>query len=97
MAKVGTIEVEITNKVKGMTTCKICGRDFPLLSEDHYVAVDADKTGIAEVVSHTEPQLFDAIDCPHCGCQNVLQERKRVCPCEYGICDECEEEEDEDE
>ena len=84
-------------EIKGMATCKICGRDFPLLNEEHYVAVDASKTGTAEVISHTEPIFYDAIDCPHCGCQNVLQERKRLCPCEYGICDECEEEEDEDE
>ena len=86
-------------KVKGMTTCKICGRDFLLLVEEHYVSTDVIKTGLVTAISgDNEPQLFDSFDCPHCGCQNIMQPRKRAnCPCDYGICDECTEYNKEDE
>lgn len=86
--------------MKGMTTCKVCGRDFPLLGEDHYVVRDPERTGIMPAFNgQDEPTLYDAFDCPHCGCQNMMQVRKREleCPCDFGICDECEAEEDEDE
>lgn len=66
--------------MKGMTTCKVCGRDFPLISEEHYTARNLDKEGgqIGLVIAgKEEPAIFDAFDCPHCGCQNVMQERKR--------------------
>lgn len=64
--------------IKGMMTCKICGRDFPLISEERYTARDEKKMGLTPMITgENEPKLFDAIDCPHCGCQNVIQERKR--------------------
>lgn len=82
---------------KGMTTCKICGRDFALMFEEHYVAQDPQKVGaIANLVNTDRAFEYDAFDCPHCGCQNVMQGRKPVylgqdvCPCDFGICDECE-------
>lgn len=82
------------DKVKGMTTCKVCGRDFPLIEEEHYVARGNEPGGISKALSGEETSLYDVIDCPHCGCQNTLQPRKRIytfddCPCDYGICDEC--------
>ncbi len=62
---------------KGMTTCKICGRDFALMAEEHYIAQDPQKVGaIANLVSTDRAFEFDAFDCPHCGCQNVMQGRK---------------------
>lgn len=99
MAKVGTIEVEITNKVKAIHECVVCGRPMALIVESHYVATDKDRTGITAAISREEPEIYDCFDCPHCGCQNVLQSRKRrwdPCPCEYGCCEDCEEEEEED-
>lgn len=76
--------------MKGMTICKVCGRDFPLMTEEHYVARDTEKTGITNVISGSEATLYDAFNCPHCGCQNIMQERKHeYCPCDYGICSEC--------
>lgn len=64
--------------VKGMTTCKVCGRDFTLLAEEHYSGIDPAYTGIIGAITvREEPKLFDCFDCPHCGCQNVLQDRKR--------------------
>ena len=75
--------------VRGMYTCGVCGRDFPLISEEHYISKDPEATGLSALVNNTV-LLYDAIDCPHCGCQNVLQKRKPfACPCDYGICDEC--------
>lgn len=87
--------------MKGMITCGVCGRDLPLIIEEHYIARDTEKTGVVPALTgKQESGLYDAIDCPHCGCQIILQSRKREeCPCDYGICDECgvEEEDQEDE
>lgn len=63
---------------KGMTTCKVCGRDFALIKEEHYVASDNAKTGVMVAIGGTEPDIYDAFDCPHCGCQNIMQTRKRL-------------------
>ena len=86
--------------IKGMTTCEVCGRDFPLIGEEHYVAVDTDVEGIAASIVRHEPEIYDVFDCPHCGCQNIMQTRKRMwdpCPCEYGCCGDCECEDEEEE
>ena len=64
--------------MKGMTTCKICGRDFPLIAEERYTVRDNEKSGISIAFSGSETGLYDAFDCPHCGCQNIMQERKRM-------------------
>lgn len=92
--------------IKGMRTCSVCKRDFPLMREDRYTVSERKKTGLVAAFGNAEPGLYDAIDCPHCGCQNVLQVRMypseqfcdvEDCPCEYGICDECEEQGEESE
>lgn len=82
---------------KGMTTCKVCGRDFALIAEEHYVAEDPQKIGaFLNLVNSDKDVKYDAFDCPHCGCQNVMQERKPLylgdseCSRDSGICDECE-------
>lgn len=89
--------MENKNNVPGMKTCCVCGRDFPLLIENLYHARDNTKTGLAALTCGSEEDLFDAMDCPHCGCQNILQPRKReyLGGCCGGFC--CEEEEEEDE
>ena len=66
------------NTIKGMTTCKVCGRDFPLLAEEHYVSKDVSLTGFAGLAGGTEPKIWDSFDCPHCGCQNRMQQRNRM-------------------
>lgn len=82
-------------KVKGIYTCNVCGRDFPLLFEEQYIARDSMP---AEFAALTADNQYDAFDCPHCGCQNVIQPRKpEYCPCDYGICDECCREDEEEE
>lgn len=85
-------------KVKGVATCKVCGRDFPLIMGEHYIAHEPKHEGsIYSLVSTDKASEFDAFDCPHCGCQNVMQERKPSCPCDYGYCGDCEEESEEQE
>lgn len=80
--KATTIEVDIVNKVKGIHTCSVCGREFALTEEDHYIVRDVEKTGVLPALTGSdESELYDAIDCPHCGCQNILQGRKRIYEC----------------
>ena len=72
-----------------MIKCKICGCEFPLIINDHYIARDNSKTGFAAALqANDEAKIYDAFDCPHCGCQVVAQERKRL----YAVYEETTEE-----
>ena len=64
--------------IPGMKTCKVCGRDFPLTEESRYTARDNEVSGVSAAFSGNEENLYDAMDCLHCGCQNILQPRKRA-------------------
>ena len=47
----------------------------------HYIPRDEKETGLSAAVgSKTEPSLYDCVDCPECGCQLVIQPRKRAYP-----------------
>lgn len=60
-----------------MLECKVCGCKFNAIVEKHYVARDNGKTGLAIAFSSTnEESLYDAFDCPMCGCQVIAKERK---------------------
>lgn len=53
-------------------TCEICGKTFPLDKEYVYQI----KKELPVLASLTEPaQIYDAIDCPFCGCQKILNKR----------------------
>lgn len=53
-----------------MLECKICGTKFNAVIERHYLARDNGKTGLAVAFGSTaEECLYDAFDCPMCGCQ----------------------------
>ena len=61
-----------------MLECKICGTKFNAIIEKHYLARDNGKTGLAVAFGSTaEECLYDAFDCPMCGCQVIAKERKR--------------------
>ena len=70
---------------EGMATCGVCGRQFELKAEMGYIARDNGKTGWFSGASvRDEEQQYDAFDCPFCGCQNIVQPRKRLwVPPEY--------------
>lgn len=59
-----------------MYKCKICSKEFEFKKEFHYISRDED--GEDDWGEEEEVKIFDTFDCPHCGCQNVIQERKRV-------------------
>jgi DNA-directed RNA polymerase subunit RPC12/RpoP len=60
-----------------MYKCKACKKRFQLTAENRYTARIATKTGIISAMQNEEPTLFDAFDCPYCGCQNLLNVRER--------------------
>ena len=80
------------DKIKGMYTCGVCDRDFPLIAEERYTVRGTEKSGIAVAISFEEADRYDAFDCPHCGCQNVVNLRMRElepedCPtCDHEGC-----------
>lgn len=60
-----------------MLKCKICGHEFMATNERHYVSRDEGLTGISAISGGTESKEYDTFDCPQCGCQNIVQSRKR--------------------
>lgn len=58
--------------------CNVCGCKFNAIVERHYVARDNGKTGLSVAFgSSSEESLYDAFDCPMCGCQIIAKDRKR--------------------
>ena len=61
-----------------MLECKICGCKFNAVMEKHYITRDNGKTGFVVAMGpNSEEKIYDAFDCPQCGCQHIVQERKR--------------------
>lgn len=77
-----------------MLECKICGCKFNAASERHYIARDGARIGFSAVVGVEEP-IYDAFDCPQCGCQVIAKERKRG-TFGFDVLDEQNEQEDAD-
>ena len=79
-----------------MLECKVCGTKFNAIVEKHYVVRDNGKTGFAAALgSNAEERLYDAFDCPACGCQIIAKERKRsyipyeaLYPSKEDVCDD---------
>lgn len=66
-------------KICGIHTCEACGCEFALIYEKRYTVRDEMTGGImAALGSEDEPLMWDAFDCPHCGCQNRVIVRKRT-------------------
>ena len=55
--------------IRTMSKCSVCGRRFEIRKENTYRAFKPG--GITFVRS-----VFDAVDCPHCGCQHLLNIRE---------------------
>lgn len=58
--------------------CRVCGNEYEIVLENHYISKDIGVTGLATIAKKEEEKLYDTFDCPHCGCQDVIQERKRL-------------------
>ena len=54
--------------------CKICGKEFELKKENKYLATE--KIAAFGTLSKI-PKTFEAFDCPHCGCQNIVNIREK--------------------
>lgn len=65
-----------------MLKCKVCGQEFTAKLDLHYISRDGGKVGvIAAFQPNQEERIYDTFDCPACGCQCAVQERKRdFCP-----------------
>lgn len=66
-----------------MRKCNVCGRRFRLLAKNRY-EVEKVPTGFECLTKKVT--YFNAFDCPHCGCQNivgVLEKSKRSDIVEY--------------
>ncbi|MCL2575697.1 MAG: hypothetical protein FWE33_04615 [Defluviitaleaceae bacterium] len=54
--------------------CKICSNEFALSKKDTYIV-------FKNMGLFGADKYYDAVNCPQCGCQNVLGERL----CEFGL------------
>jgi hypothetical protein len=57
--------------------CKICECEFVPEKKEHYVSRDGVKTGFSSLAAGMEADIYDTFDCPQCGCQNIVGDRKR--------------------
>lgn len=57
--------------------CKVCGCEFTPTISKHYIARDDVESGLSTAFKSAECKLYDSFDCPVCGCQMIVQERKR--------------------
>ena len=64
---------------KKRVVCEVCGADIKLQSYRKYtVSGQQLKGGLSSIAGAPEkPKLYDAFDCPVCGCQYVAKERLR--------------------
>ena len=58
-----------------MKRCKICGRFFRLKSENRYEVSDRQLVpALTSLIK--KATVFEAFDCPWCGCQNIVNVRE---------------------
>ena len=57
--------------------CKVCKARFYPSAEHRYTSRDMSSTGISNIMHQDEVELYDSFDCPICGCQMIVQKRKR--------------------
>ena len=64
-----------------MRKCNVCGRRFRLLAKNRYEVVK-NPVGLNCLTQGTV--YYNAFDCPHCGCQNIvgILEKAKVKDCE---------------
>lgn len=58
--------------------CKVCDFEFMPTVDRHYISREPGKTGLDALHGGFEPKIYDTFDCPQCGCQVIVAERKRA-------------------
>lgn len=61
------IDIKALEKIN---VCKVCGKQFDLIKENKYIVQE--NKGINGIATGTKK----CFDCPHCGCQNILNVRE---------------------
>lgn len=71
--------IPVKETVNKVISCGVCGAKLELNMLYHYIARDNGVTGAVTVFTkEQEEAIYDAFDCPVCGCQYIAQERKRT-------------------
>lgn len=52
--------------------CKVCKNKFKLIKKNKYIALE--NNGINGTI--TGKKKYECFDCPHCGCQNIVNVRE---------------------
>jgi len=60
------------------TKCKVCGKKF-MPGKDQPVYLVGERLSVVEVMTKM-PKAYEAVDCPRCGCQNLLNIRMSEIP-----------------
>lgn len=60
-------------KEKNRIECSVCGHKFPIEKKSVYQVQD--QPSFSDLLTGKTPVIFNAIDCPECGCQMVLKGR----------------------
>lgn len=55
--------------------CKVCGKKLNLKAENRYEIREVPK-GLRMLVE--DAKVYEAFDCPKCGCQNIVNVRKEI-------------------
>lgn len=69
-------QMEKINKIK----CGVCGKEFYPVKEKRYTSMEnRTEGGITNALSgrNEKPEIYDTFDCPVCGCQIIVNTRKR--------------------
>lgn len=60
-----------------MAKCKVCGKRMKLRAADRYEVRVAEESSILALALYTNlSKTYEGFDCPHCGCQNLMQIRE---------------------
>ena len=73
-----------------MRKCNVCGRRFRLIAKNRYEVV---KSPVGFSCLTESAVYYNAFDCPHCGCQNIvgILEKAKAKDCENELQIESEE------
>lgn len=70
------IQVKSNAEIDNGYKCQICGALFKLNKASRYLIADDEAPIMAMFI---EPATYECFDCPKCGCQNRVNERKGGC------------------